>query len=141
MQAGLSNTSNSAQYSPVRLVQEADSLGSSFYFTVEGKPIFMKGANWVPADVFLPRISKAKYRQLLTAAKEANINMLRVWGGGIYEDNYFYTLCDSLGIYVWQDFMFAGAMYPADNASLENIRREVVDNILRLRKHKCIVLW
>ncbi|GBL35668.1 beta-mannosidase B [Filimonas sp.] len=130
-----------AQYAPVKLVQDKDSIGQSFYFTVNGKPTFMKGANWIPADVFLPRITKQKYRQLLLAAKEAHFNMLRVWGGGIYEDDAFYDLCDSLGIYVWQDFMFAGAMYPADSHFVENIKQEVIDNILRLRKHNCIVLW
>ncbi len=125
----------------IKLIQEKDSFGTSFYFTVDSKPVFMKGANWIPADMFLPRITKAKYRSLLIAAKEANFNMLRVWGGGIYEDDYFYDLCDSLGIYVWQDFMFAGAMYPADDSSLENIKQEVIDNIMRLRHHPCIVLW
>ncbi|MBK8683552.1 MAG: hypothetical protein IPN26_00455 [Bacteroidetes bacterium] len=101
----------------------------------------MKGANWVPADVFLPRITKNRYRQLLIAAKEAHFNMLRVWGGGIYEDDDFYTLCDSLGIYVWQDFMFAGAMYPGDPDFLQNVKEEAKQQILRLRKHPCIVLW
>jgi beta-mannosidase len=130
-----------ARYAPVKFVQENDSIGQSFYFTVNGKPTFMKGANWIPADVFLPRLTKQRYRQLLLAAKEAHFNMLRVWGGGIYEDDVFYDLCDSLGIYVWQDFMFAGAMYPGDSSFLENVKQEVTDNILRLRKHKCIVLW
>jgi beta-mannosidase len=129
------------KYSNVKLIQEKDSIGQSFYFTVDGKPTFMKGANWIPADVFLPRISKEKYRSLLIAAKEAGMNMLRVWGGGIYEDDYFYDLCDSLQIYIWQDFMFAGAMYAADAQSLYNIKQEAIDNIVRLRKHKCIVLW
>ena len=129
------------QYSKVKLIQELDSIGQSFYFTVDGTPTFMKGANWIPADVFLPRISKVKYRNLLIAAKDAGMNMLRVWGGGIYEDDYFYDLCDTLGIYIWQDFMFAGAMYPADEYSLNNIKQEAIDNIRRLRKHKCIVLW
>ncbi len=132
---------SSINYSQIKFKQEQDSIGSSFYFSLNENPIYMKGANWVPADVFLPRVSKSKYRQLLIAAKEANINMLRVWGGGIYEDDYFYTLCDSLEINIWQDFMFAGAMYPADSSSLENIKAEAIDNIIRLRKHKCIVLW
>jgi beta-mannosidase len=77
----------------------------------------------------------------LIAAKEAGINMLRVWGGGIYEDDEFYNLCDSLQIMVWQDFMFAGAMYPANKQSLENIKQEVIDNIKRLRQHPCIAVW
>lgn len=130
-----------AVYSKVKLVQEKDNIGRSFYFTVDGKPTFMRGANWIPADVFLPRITKEKYRSLLLAAKEANFNMLRVWGGGIYEEDAFYDLCDSLGIYVWQDFMFAGAMYPATEDFINNVKQEAIDNILRLRKHKCIVLW
>lgn len=130
-----------SQQSSIQLIQQRDSIGQSFYFAENGKPIYMKGANWVPADVFLPRVQKTKYRNFLLAAKEANLNMLRVWGGGIYEDDAFYDLCDSLGIYVWQDFMFAGAMYPADSQFIENVRAEVKDNILRLRKHRCIVLW
>lgn len=126
----------------VELVQEPDSAGSTFYFRINGQPVFMKGANWIPADVFLPRIGKARYRQLLVAAKEANFNMLRVWGGGIYEDDAFYDLCDSLGIMVWQDFMFAGAMYPSGDAHfLENVKQEAIDNIKRLRRHPCIVAW
>lgn len=125
----------------VVLKQEKDSIGESFYFTVDGKPTYMKGANWVPADVFLPRITRDRYRNLLVAAKEAGFNMLRVWGGGIYESDDFYELCDSLNIYVWQDFMFAGAMYPADEKFIKNVKEEIRDNVLRLRKYKCIVLW
>lgn len=125
----------------LELVQDADSVGQSFYFKIDGKPTFMKGANWIPADVFLPRVTKSKYRKLLLAAKEAHFNMLRVWGGGTYEDDAFYDLCDSLGIMVWQDFMFAGAIYPADAHFIENVKQEVIDNIRRLRHHKCIVLW
>jgi beta-mannosidase len=125
----------------VMLHKEKDIIGEAFYFTVDGKPTFMKGANWIPADVFLPRIGKQKYRNLLIAAKEANINMLRVWGGGIYEDDYFYSLCDSLDIFIWQDFMFAGAMYPADSLFVKNIKQEAIEQICRLRKYKCIALW
>jgi beta-mannosidase len=125
----------------INLIQEKDSIGQSFYFTVNGKPKFIKGANWVPADVFLPSISNQKYRNLLVAAKAAGINMLRVWGGGIYEADIFYELCDSLGIMVWQDFMFAGAMYPGDDHFIENVKQEVKDNLQRLSKHPCIVVW
>ncbi|MEY2829572.1 MAG: Exo-beta-D-glucosaminidase, partial [Bacteroidota bacterium] len=105
----------------VELVQQKDSIGESFYFKLNGKPIFIKGANWVPADVFLPRVSHEKYRNLLTAAKEAGMNMLRVWGGGIYEDEYFYQLCDSLGIIVWQDLPFACSMYPPPSKIFDSI--------------------
>jgi len=125
----------------IALVQQPDSIGQSFYFTIDGKPTFIKGANWVPADLFLPRVTKIKYRSLLLAAKEAGINMLRVWGGGIYEDDAFYDLCDSLNIMVWQDFMFAGAMYPSDASFMENIKQEAIDNIKRLSHHPCIAIW
>jgi beta-mannosidase len=125
----------------VELVQEKDSIGKSFFFKVNGMPVFMKGANWIPADNFLHRVTKEKYRALITKAKQANINMLRVWGGGVYEDDYFYTLCDSLGILVWQDFMFACAMYPGDTAFTNNAINEAQENIQRLRNHPCIALW
>jgi beta-mannosidase len=126
----------------VELVRERDSIGESFYFKKDGQPVFIHGANWIPADNFIPRAVRTdKYLTLLTAAKEAGLNMLRVWGGGIYEDERFYSLCDSLGIMVWQDFMFAGALYPADSASLQSIAAEVRYQVNRLRKHPCIVLW
>jgi beta-mannosidase len=127
---------------PVQLHQVPDSIGQSFYFTVNGRPTYMKGANWIPADVFLHRVTKAHYRRLLVQAKQMGMNMLRVWGGGVYESDDFYTLCDSLGIWVWQDFMFAGAMYPfSDSVFRANVIAEVRDNVSRLRKHRCIVLW
>ena len=125
----------------VKLIQEKDSIGTSFYFEKEGKPIYCKGANWIPADVFLPRLKKEDYRTILQSAKDANMNMLRVWGGGVYESDAFYDLCDSLGIMVWQDFMFAGGMYPGDDAFMNNVREEVKYQIERLRHHPCIVLW
>ncbi len=124
-----------------KLIQEKDSLGTSFYFEKDGKPIYAKGANWIPANIFLPSVTKADYRKLLIRAKQANMNMLRVWGGGVYEDDYFYDLCDSLGIMVWQDFMFAGGMYPADKAFLQNVKEEAAYQITRLKYHPCIVLW
>ncbi len=125
----------------IKLVQEKDSIGTSFYFSVNGKPVFMKGANYIPADIFLPRVKKAEYRKLLMMAKNANMNMLRVWGGGVYEADEFYDLCDSIGIYVWQDFMFAGGMYPGDTGFINNVREEVQYQVQRLRHHKSIVLW
>lgn len=132
---------NETKTQNIALIREKDSIGESFYFTINHKPSYIIGANWVPADVFLPRITRNKYRQLLVAAKEAGIQMLRVWGGGIYEQNDFYELCDSLGLLVWQDFMFAGAMYPADSQFLSNVEAELRDNITRLRAYQCIVLW
>ena len=125
----------------IRLVQEKDTTGTSFYFEKDGKPIYAKGANWIPADVFLPRLKKADYRKLLLSAKEANMNMLRVWGGGVYEADEFYDLCDSLNIMVWQDFMFAGGMYPGDDSFMNNVKEEVKYQIKRLKDHPCIVLW
>ena len=125
----------------VKLIQQKDSIGTSFYFEKDGKPIYAKGANWIPADVFLPRLTKSDYRKMLLSAKNANMNMLRVWGGGVYESDDFYDLCDSLGIMVWQDFMFAGGMYPGDDAFMNNVREEVKYQIQRLRHHPCIVLW
>ncbi len=125
----------------VELVQKPDQYGSSFYFNIEGKPVYMKGANYIPSDAFVTRMNKNDYRKMLMMAKDANMNMLRVWGGGIYESDDFYDLCDSLGIYVWQDFMFAGAMIPGDKAFFDNVREEVKYQVKRLRRHKSIVLW
>lgn len=126
----------------VKLVIQKDSIGEAFYFTVDGQRTFIKGANWIPADNFIPRAKKlARYELLLKAAKEANINMLRIWGGGIYEEDAFYDLCDKYGIMVWQDFMFAGAMYPGDSAFLDNVAEEVRYQVQRLRHHPSIVLW
>lgn len=125
----------------VKLIQQKDSIGTSFYFKKDGVPIYAKGANWIPGDVFLPGLTRADYRKMLLSAKEANMNMLRVWGGGVYESDEFYDLCDSLDIMVWQDFMFAGGMYPGDEAFMKNVREEVKYQIERLKNHSCIVLW
>ena len=125
----------------VELVQEADKLGKSFYFKIDGKLVYMKGANYIPSDAFVTRLKKEDYRKVLKMAKDANMNMLRVWGGGIYENDDFYDLCDSLNINVWQDFMFAGAMVPGDKAFFANVKEEVKYQVKRLRHHKSIVLW
>jgi len=132
-----------AYTSPIKvdLVQQPGAKGTSFYFNINGKPTYMKGANYIPSDALLTRTTKNEYRKILTMAKQANMNMLRVWGGGIYESDDFYDLCDSLGIYVWQDFMFAGAMVPGDAAFFENVKAEVKYQVKRLRQHKSIVLW
>jgi beta-mannosidase len=125
----------------VQVIQEADTAGKSFYFKLNGVPVFMKGANYVPADNFLPRITEDRYREIIQSSVDANMNMLRVWGGGTYEDDQFYNFCDEKGIMVWQDFMFAGAMYPGDSLFLENVKQEAVDNVIRLRNHPSIALW
>lgn len=125
----------------IELVQENDQKGTSFYFKLNGKPVFIKGANVIPSDSFLPRITDSTYFSMVKEAKNANMNMLRVWGGGVYADDAFYDACDSNGILVWQDFMFACAMYPGDNHFLENVKQEVIDNVTRLRNHPSIALW
>jgi len=120
---------------------DADGKGEAFYFTLNGEKVFMKGANYIPCDVFLPRVTDSVYRRTIADAVDVNMNMLRVWGGGVYEDDRFYELCDENGILVWQDFMFACAMYPGSGAYLENVRQEAIDNVRRLRNHPCIALW
>jgi beta-mannosidase len=125
----------------IELIREEDEFGESFYFKVNGYPVFMKGANYVPQDNFLPRVDTARYEALIESVLEANMNMLRVWGGGFYENDIFYDLCDEHGILVWQDFMFACNMYPGDSAFFENVEREAIDNVKRLANHPCIALW
>lgn len=125
----------------VELRQQPDADGKSFTFVVNGVPVFAKGANWIPADSFPTRITRERYRQLVESARDANMNMLRVWGGGIYESDDFYELCDEMGIMLWQEFMFACSMYPGDQAFLDNVRAEAVDNVKRLRNHPSIVIW
>ena len=125
----------------LELRQQRDDAGESFTFVINGVPVFAKGGNWIPADSFPSRITKQKYRQLLESVRDANMNMLRVWGGGIYESDDFYALCDAMGILVWQDFMFGCSLYPADEAFLNNVRQEAVDNVKRLRNHPSIAIW
>jgi beta-mannosidase len=125
----------------IELIQEPDSVGKSFGFRVNGKNIFIKGANYIPQDNFLNRVTPERYEHILQSAADANMNMLRVWGGGIYENDIFYNLCDEKGLLVWQDFMFACAMFPGDAAFLENVKQEAKDNITRLRSHPSIAIW
>jgi beta-mannosidase len=125
----------------LELVRDTIGEGTSFYFKLNGVPVFMKGANYIPNDVFLPRVSDGQYQTVINTARNSNMNMLRVWGGGIYEDDLFYDLCDEAGILVWQDFMFACAMFPGNEAFLNNIKEEAADNIKRLRNHPSIALW
>jgi beta-mannosidase len=113
----------------------------SFQFIVNDKPVFIKGANWIPADSFLDRITENKYRKLPRYAKDAQLNMLRVWGGGIYENSKFYNICDELGLLVWQDFMFACGIYPNNRRFIKNIDEEFKQNINKLQHHPCIALW
>jgi beta-mannosidase len=122
--------------------RKKDKWGESFQFVVNGVPFFAKGACWIPADTFAPHLEYDDYADLIQSAADANMNMLRVWGGGFYESDIFYDLCDELGICVWQDFMFACATYPTFNdAFMENVSAEFSDNIRRLRHHPSIALW
>ena len=125
----------------VSLIAEEDEHGQSFYFDVNGVPVYIKGANYIPQHSLQNRVTDAHYENLLQDAVDANMNMLRVWGGGIYENDVFYDLCDNKGILVWQDFMYACAMYPGDEAFLENAKQEAEDQLVRLRNHPSIVLW
>ena len=121
--------------------QSKDKHGKAFTFVVNGVPIFAKGANWIPADQFPSRISDEHYRHLIWSAAKANMNMLRIWGGGFYEDERFYDLCDEYGVLVWQDFMYSCSHYPADKAYLENCRKDAEYNVIRLRNRACLALW
>jgi beta-mannosidase len=126
----------------VRLVQSPQpDGGKSFYFEVNGLPVFAKGANYIPSDIFPSRVTDKHYEEIINAAVEANMNMLRVWGGGIYENDIFYDLCDRNGIMVWQDFAFAIYQMPDYPEFYESIKKELKDNIERLRNHASLVLW
>ncbi|KRE49601.1 beta-mannosidase [Paenibacillus sp. Soil522] len=125
----------------VRLVRDKDAAGATFYFELNGVPVFAKGANHIPNDSFITAVTDERYRHEIVTAVESNMNMLRVWGGGIYEQPIFYELCDEYGIMVWQDFMFACSMYPGDQAFLDNVRQEAEENVKRIRHHPSIVLW
>ena len=126
----------------ITLERHPDQAGESFYFAINGVPFFAKGANWIPADTFIPRLTRAHYERLIADAADGNMNMLRVWGGGVYEQDDFYDLCDRYGIAVWQDFMFACGTYPTYDAEfMKNVRAEAEDNVRHLRHHASIALW
>ncbi len=122
-------------------VVEPDEAGVGFGFRVNGHDTFARGANWIPADALPSRITEAETRALLQSAVDAHMNMIRVWGGGRYEADWFYDLCDELGLMVWQDFMFACNLYPASKEFLTEVGAEVRDQVLRLNHHACIALW
>lgn len=125
----------------VRVVKEADRWGESFYFEVNGIPLFAKGANYIPGDALLPAMTAERYRTLFRDIKEAHMNMVRVWGGGSYENDFFYDLADENGILIWQDFMFACTTYPSDSLFLKRVEAEAEYNIRRLRNHACLAMW
>jgi beta-mannosidase len=126
----------------LKLDRHPDQWGESFQFVVNGVPFFAKGANWIPVDAVMGRRTPERYRSLIQDAVDANMNMLRVWGGGIFEDECFYDYCDEMGICVWQDFLFACMSYPSWNpAFMKNVEAEARDNVRRLRHHACLALW
>jgi beta-mannosidase len=125
----------------VELRREKDAWGTSFAFVINGIPVFAKGADMIPFDSFPTRATNAQMRQILQSARDANMNMVRLWGGGYYFPDSFYEMADRLGIMVWQDFMFGGAIPPSDVAFVENTRQEAIEQVKRLRDHPSIVLW
>ena len=125
----------------VELRRATDQWGKSFTFVVNGIPVFAKGANVIPFDSFPTRLTPERHRQILQAARDANMNMVREWGGGIYESDDFYDICDELGLMIWQEFIFGGDMVPGDLAFQENVRAEAIEQVRRLRNHPSIVLW
>ncbi len=125
----------------VSIKRQRDEKGESFEIHVNGTPIFAKGANWIPADSFVERLDRKDYARLIKDAVLANMNTLRIWGGGIYEPDCFYEICDEMGVLVWQDFMFACSMYPAHDEFLLSVEKEARYQLKRLKDHACIVLW
>ncbi|WAR04381.1 MANBA-like protein [Mya arenaria] len=127
----------------VELVQDYvsvnKSLGRTFYFRINGRPVFLKGSNWIPADSFLERVTRDRIYTYLKSAADVHMNAMRVWGGGIYEFDMFYEIADELGIMIWQDFMFACAMYPANDAFLASVRIEATQQVRRLKHHPSII--
>ncbi|OOG56386.1 glycoside hydrolase family 2 protein [Rhodanobacter sp. C03] len=125
----------------IELRRQKDQWGRSFEFVINGIPVFAKGANLIPFDSFPTRVTDAQMRHVLESARDANMNMLRMWGGGYYESDRFYEMADRLGIMIWQEFMFGGAIPPNDMAYTENTRQEAIEQVKRLRDHPSIVLW
>lgn len=125
----------------IELVTTPDAAGLGFKFRVNGRDVFCKGANWIPADALAGQITDAKTHDLLQSAVDANMNMIRVWGGGRYERDSFYDTCDALGLLVWQDFMFACNLYPSTPAFLVEVTAEVAENVARIQHHACLALW
>lgn len=127
----------------LQVIQEPvnQEAGTSFYFAINGVSFFAGGANWIPQDLLPNRVTPAQYRQRLEQTVQANMNMLRVWGGGLYEPDLFYDLCDELGLLVWQDFLFACGHYPAHPEFMELVQQEAEVTVARLRHHACLALW
>jgi beta-mannosidase len=122
-------------------VIEKDEIDHSFKCRINGRDITMMGANWIPADAIPSRVTPSVVRDLLESAKAANMNMIRIWGGGQYEPDWFYDLCDELGILIWHDFMFSCMSYPSDRTFLASVETEITQQVRRLSHHACIALW
>ncbi|MGN5375894.1 hypothetical protein [Sphingomonas hankookensis] len=125
----------------IRVRNEPDAIGECFEIEVNGRRTFMKGANYIPSDSFLERVTPERYARLFRDAVDANMNMLRVWGGGTYESDLFHDLADEHGILIWQDFMFSCTLYPSDPAFLATVAEEARQQIRRLRRHPSLALW
>ncbi|KAB8125598.1 glycoside hydrolase family 2 protein [Gracilibacillus oryzae] len=125
----------------IEVKHEDDEWGKSFEFVINGYPIFMKGANYIPEDNLLPRTSRSRTEQLIKDSVAANFNMIRVWGGGHYPEDYFYELCDQYGLIVWQDFMYACSVYRLTEQFEQNVRQEAIDQIKRIRHHASLGIW
>lgn len=139
--AGGDQVTRQIGFRTVELITDPDEAGSRFAFRINGQEIFCRGANWIPADALFSRVSPQGVEDLLTSAVDAHMNMIRIWGGGFYEPDWFYDLCDRLGLMVWQDFMFACNLYPSTEDFLENVAEEVDYQVRRLSSHPSIVLW
>ena len=125
----------------IELIEEPDSIGSTVYFKVNGKKVYIKGANYIPEEMIETWMSKEKTIKLLAECVPAHFNMLRVWGCGIYPTDYFFDVCDSLGIMVWQDFMFAGTTYPYSDEFLNNVKEEATQQVIHYQNHPSLALW
>ena len=125
----------------LELITDKDTTGNRFAFRVNGRELFCKGANWIPADALPSNATPELTHKLLVAAKDANMNMIRVWGGGYYENDYFYDTCDELGLLVWQDFMFSCSLYPSTDEFLTEVKKEVSGQLRRLHHHASIAVW
>lgn len=125
----------------IELIEEPDSIGCAMYFKVNGKKVYIKGANYVPEEMIETWMSREKTEKLLAECVPAHFNMLRVWGGGIYPPDYFFDICDSLGIMVWQDFMFAGTTYPYSDEFLNNVKEEAIQQVVHYQNHPSLALW
>lgn len=125
----------------VELIQEPDSIGASMFFRINGKDVFAKGANYIPEEMMESWYSKDKTIKLLAECKDSHFNMLRVWGGGIYPPDFFFDACDSLGIMVWEDFMYAGSTYPYSDEFLNNAKEEAIQQVIHYQNHPSLVMW